>query len=202
MIEAEAAGARPIVNIQGERVALGPPRRDLLPTYQRWLNDFAILRTLALPPQPMTLEQETGWYDHVATAPGNVVFTIYEAASLHPLGTTGLHDIDHRHRTAEFGILIGEAAARGKGYGTETARLMLDYAFTALGLHNVMLRVYSFNLAGQRAYARAGFREFGRRRECQLMGGKLWGVIYMDCLAGEFTSPLLARVFQPDTPRA
>ncbi len=36
----------------------------------------------------------------------------------------------------------------GRGYGTETTRLMLDYAFTALGLHNVMLTVFVFNAAG------------------------------------------------------
>jgi RimJ/RimL family protein N-acetyltransferase len=65
-----------------------------------------------------------------------------------------------------------------------------------------MLRVYEFNLAGQRAYAKAGFRECGRRRQCQFMGGKLWDVILMECLATEFTSPVLHAVFAPDVPRA
>ncbi len=100
-----------------------------------------------------------------------------------------------------FGILIGESDARGRGHGAETARLMLDYAFTALGLHSVMLRVHEYNLAGRRAYGRAGFREFGRRRQVQLMGGHLWDTIYMDCLTSEFTSPVLGRVFAPDEPR-
>lgn len=36
----DRATVPPIVNITGERVALGPLRRDLLPDYQRWLNDF------------------------------------------------------------------------------------------------------------------------------------------------------------------
>jgi RimJ/RimL family protein N-acetyltransferase len=56
--------------------------------------------------------------------------------------------VDHRNRSATFGILIGEPECRGKGYGTETTRLMLDYAFTTLGLHNVMLTVFEFNPAG------------------------------------------------------
>jgi len=38
---------------------------------------------------------------------------------------------------------------------------MLDYAFTVQGLHAVMLTVYEYNRAGQRAYAKAGFRPFG-----------------------------------------
>jgi hypothetical protein len=54
--------------------------------------------------------------------------------------------------------VLGEADYRGRG---------LDYAFTALGLHNVMLSVHEFKHAGRRAYGKAGFREVGRRRECR-----------------------------------
>ncbi len=109
--------------------------------------------------------------------------------------------MDWRGRTAAFGIIIGEADCRGKGFGTEVTRLMLDYAFTALGLHSVMLTTDSFNLAGQAAYRKAGFKEFGRRRQCSFLGGELLDVVYMDCLASEFTSPVLGRVFVPDEPR-
>ena len=97
--------------------------------------------------------------------------------------------------------MIGEADARGKGYGTEATQLLLDYAFTALGLHSVMLTTDSYNLAGQAAYRKAGFKEFGRRRECALLNGTLHDWVYMDCLASEFTSPVLGAVFVPDTPR-
>ncbi|MHB8645618.1 MAG: GNAT family N-acetyltransferase [Thermomicrobiales bacterium] len=193
---------RPIVNIVGERVALGPIRRDLLPLYQRWINDFTTLRALAIPPLPLTIESETAWYDRAAIADASIVhFTIYETASWQPIGNADWSAIDYRNRTASFGILIGDPANRGKGYGTEATRLMLDYAFTALGLHSVMLTCYAFNEAGQHAYKKAGFREFGRRRECHWMGGKLWDEIYMECLASEFESPVLARIFAPDEPR-
>jgi len=195
-----ASSESPIINITGDKVALGPLRRDLLPLYERWINDFSTLLTLGLPPTAMTMEQETAWYDRAATSEQGMTFTIYERATGRPIGTTGLHDIDYRHRKAAFGIMIGEADCRGKGYGTETTRLILDYAFTALGLHNVMLTVFEYNLAGRRAYEKAGFREFGRRRQCRRMGGRLWDEVYMDCLATEFTSPLLGRIFVPDQP--
>jgi diamine N-acetyltransferase len=197
-----AAGAPPVVNIVGKSVALGPLQRGLLPTYQRWINDFAAARNLGVPPRPVSAEAETAWFDGVAANPHEVAFTIYERAAWRPIGNTGLHAVDHRNRTAEFGILIGEPDARGRGFGTEATRLMLDYAFTALGLHNVMLRVFAYNLAGLRAYQKAGFREFGRRREAVFMGGRLWDVVFMECLASEFTSPVLAGVFAPDEPRA
>lgn len=191
---------RPIVNILGEEVALGPMRRDLLSTYLRWINDFATLRTLGgVPPQPTTYEREVAWYEG---QPSNEVrFTIYERETWQPIGTTGLSDIDYRNRTATFGILIGEPAARGKGFGTEATALMLDYAFTALGLHNVLLTLAEFNHAGRRVYEKVGFRECGRRRECRWMAGKLWDTVYMECLSSDFASLILSTVFRPDDVR-
>ena len=191
----------PIINIAGDLVALGPLCRDLLPLYQRWINHFGTLRSIGASPRPMTAEAEAAWYDAHA-AGDDAPFTIYERSSWRPIGNTDLRDIDHRNRTATFGIMIGEPDARGKGYGTEATRLMLDYAFTALGLHNVMLSVYEYNRAGWHAYRKAGFQEIGRRRACRFMGGRYWDEIIMDCLSTEFTSPVLGEVFVPDQPRS
>ena len=129
------------------------------------------------------------------------MFTIYERETARPIGNTGLHGIDYRNSRATFGIMIGETDARGRGFGTEATRLMLDYAFTALGLRNVMLTVFAFNPAGIRAYEKAGFKEFGRRRQCRAMGGKLCDEVYMYCLPSESESPVLGRVFAPEDRR-
>ncbi|HEX5502485.1 MAG TPA: GNAT family protein [Thermomicrobiales bacterium] len=190
----------PLASIVGERVALGPLRRDLLPTYQRWINDFRVMRTRARPPRPATLEAQQAEYDYLAASDTRHFFTIYERATWRPIGGTGLQEIDERARSAWFAISIAEPDCRGRGYGTEATRLMLAYAFTTLGLHSVALTVYEFNLAGRRAYQKAGFRECGRRRQCRWLGGRLWDEISMECLASEFTGPPLARAALPDPP--
>ena len=134
----------------------------------------------------MTLEAEEQWYESASKSPGdNVRFTIYEKETLRPLGTTALYGVSHFHRTAEFGIMIGEKDCWGQGYGTETARLMLDYGFRRLGLHNIMLRVFSVNERAVRAYLRAGFQEIGWRRECLRIGDAVCDEIYMECLASD-----------------
>jgi len=185
---------QPILNLVGDKVALGPIRRELLPLYQRWINDFAVLHGLAVTgPRPMTAEGEAAWYDRLATSQTDVAFTIYERAALRPIGNVGLHQIDHFNRTAIFGIVIGEKDCWGKGYGTEATRLLLDYAFTALGLHNVILHVFAHNQRAIRTYQRAGFREIGRRREAHRRAGQAEDVVLMDCLATEFDSPVLRR---------
>ncbi len=187
----------PLVNVAGELITLGPVSIDLVPAITRWMNDFSGTMTLGAKPQgPVMEDTERRWVESLASS-DNRLFVIRERATGRPIGTTDLSDIDYRNRAATFGINIGEADARGRGYGTEATRLVLDYAFTVVGLHSVRLGVASFNAAGLRAYAKAGFRECGRWRECWWFAGKLWDEVLMDCLASEFTSPVLGQIFQP-----
>ena len=192
----------PVFNIEGDLVALGPARRDLIPVYLRWVNDVGTTRTLAIQPRPLTLEQEIAWYDSTATDESRHFFTIYERATGRPIGNCELAAIDVLNRRGEVGIMIGESQMRGRGYGTEAMRLLLDFAFTALGLHSVMLSVYAYNPAAYRSYQKAGFRELGRRREAHWYNGRFWDEIFMDILASEFESPVLARVLTPDENRS
>jgi diamine N-acetyltransferase len=199
MAESDTA-LTPILNIVGEKVALGPMHRDLLPFVTRWTNDLAARRNIGAP-LPQTLEQRIARYEYDATDEESVDFAVYERATWRPIGTVGLFDINDRNGRAEFGIFIGEQEARGKGYGTEATRLVLDYAFAVRGLRNVGLTVAEWNVAGRRAYARAGFVEYGRRRACWWMNGRWWDQVHMDAIASEFVSPIVGRIFQPDAPR-
>lgn len=167
----------PVVNIVGDAVALGPGRRELVPILYRWDNDFAMRRTQGGTPAPWTLEREYAAYDGEGGDPRHVSFIVYRRVDWRPIGFTAWHYIDQRHGSASFVLGIGEADCRGKGYGTEATRLMLDYAFTALGLHSALCTVYATNPGGLRAYQKAGFREFGRRREAHWMGGHRWDEI-------------------------
>ena len=125
---------QPIINIHGELVALGPRHRDHVPLFLRWINDFAVTRTYGMHFRTRTLEAMQANYEEGSKGGRDYAdFTIYERATLRPIGSTALAEIDHFDRTAKYGILIGEQRCWGKGYGTETTRLMLDYGFTGLG---------------------------------------------------------------------
>jgi len=191
---------QPVINIRGAQLAIGPWRRELVDTYLRWFNDMAIARTLNRPRQ-VTMAELQASMQAQETDSSVQGFTIYTQDGWTPIGNAALTNIDFRDRTCDFEIVIGEASARGKGYGTEATRLVLDHAFTVLGMRNVMLKVYEFNLAGIRAYEKAGFRQFGRRRQATEMNGKPWDVIYMECIRDEFQSPVLGEIFKPDQPR-
>jgi diamine N-acetyltransferase len=187
--------------IEGDRVALGPIERDSMPLFYRWFNDPEMMRTAGIGDGPWTLERVEAWTKRFGGDSSEAWFMVYLRDTGQPIGFAGLRDIDERHGTAEYAISIGEASARGKGYGTEATRLMLDYAFIARGLHSVLLDAAEYNPGGIRAYQKAGFREIGRRHESDVMGGKRWDTVFMQALASEFESPLLGQIFVPDQPR-
>ena len=196
MSSAALPDADVILILRGKSVALGPLRRDLTTLYQRWMNDLRVTRTLAAPSLPVSVEAETTWVDQ-ALLGSDPIFTIYEEATLRPIGTVGLHDIKCEHGTAEFGLLIGATDVWGRGFGTEVTSLMLSYAFDVLGLHSVQLVVYANNPGALRAYERAGFRRSGDRREALKVGRRRYDAIYMDALASEFAPSAAHDILHP-----
>jgi RimJ/RimL family protein N-acetyltransferase len=112
---------------------------------------------------------------------GKVVqMMICERETGRAVGSVYIRDIEPIHQKAEYGIFIGEDDARGKGYGTAAARLMIKYCFEEMKLHRLFLRVYAENEQAIRSYEKAGFVKEaylhddvyvdGRYRDIVLMG--------------------------------
>src|SRR6266487_3774682 len=169
--------------VEGERVALGPLRLDLVPTYQRWENDLEVANGNGRV-MPFTLEAERDRVAGRSSKPDCLDFTVYDRADQTPIGWSTLAGIDHRNGTAEFGIHLGER--RGQGLGTEATLLTLDWGFTMLGLHNIMLATAAWNQRAIRVYTKVGFREVGRRRSAGVTMGRRYDAVFMDLLASEF----------------
>lgn len=198
-VESDLSSEKPILNILGEKVALGPVQKSMLPHFSRWGNDFSVAVMAGGHLRPVSQEESEARYERLAgeRSAHFIEFALYERASLRLIGRANLRHIDQLMRTAEYGIIIGEKDCWGKGYGTETTILMLDYAFTALDLHNVLLKTSGYNERAVRAYTRAGFRVMGRWREAARLGGQVHDVIFMDCLRTEFRSPFSKVVDLP-----
>ncbi len=189
-----ADSTQPILNIVGDKVALGPLSRELLYELDlTWGNDFEVTKTHGKPSSPVTAEMVAAKYERILQAHDELWFLLYERSTLRPIGTTFFSQMVRLYQTAEFNLTIGAKDCWGRGYGTETTRLMLRYAFATLGFNMIWLRVHSTNQRGVQAYLRAGFREAGRLREAQRRGQEAIDVVYMDCLAREF----LASELQP-----
>lgn len=189
---------QPVITLAGDKVAIGPLRRDLVPLYHAWISNPETTQYLSESGTVISLEEEFAWFEAQLRKTDARFFTIYSLPDYQPVGTVNLHQINHRHHKANLGIMIGEPGMRGQGLGTEAVELVVDFGFHAMGLHNIWLTTYDFNIAGQRAYLKAGFKEVGRRRQCRYLNGRFWDEIHFDLLATEFTRSRLASRLEAD----
>jgi len=155
---------------------------DIGSKWVKWMNDRAVYDTFGGHGEQTTL---SGVNKVLQDLKGHRFFIVLSDGDT-LIGQISIHDIDHLNRHAFLGIMIGETEHHGKGYGTEAVRLILDYGFNQLNLHNIMLSVHEDNLAGIACYKKIGFKESGRRREWIFKNGKYIDVIYMDILESEF----------------
>ncbi len=193
--EVSRVAGEPQVVLTGERVCLGPVRKDLIPVYQRWINDPEVNLFLTLWGTVLSLEDEEKWYEGINSRTDRI-FTVYHRESMVPIGNTGLHRVDFRHGSAELGIVLGEKEYWGQGLGTEAVRLVVDFGLTALGLNSIRLRVLEHNLRAVRCYEKAGFRTAGRFRQAMKVGSRLYDEVLMDVVASEFVSPVLGGILK------
>ena len=164
--------------LEGEKVYLSPINVDDYPIYTKWVNNPNINKYLTIQNKLISLFNEREILEGLSKE--EFVFAIVKCDNDELIGNVGLQNIDYKNGNAELGIFIGEEDNLSKGYGSEAIKLLLNYAFNNLRLHNIMLTVYADNLRAIKAYTKCGFKEFGRRREALFRDGHYIDVIYME----------------------
>ena len=170
--------------ITGEHLYLSPVNADDAETYIKWMNDKDMAVDFSQYPCVVATKNDLKWLFEPDEGIQRYAIVLHDGDTL--IGGIALQNINHLNRNAFVGIFIGEAENRGKGYGTEAVRLIVNYGFKTLNLNNISLSVNAENYAGIACYKKAGFKEYGRRRECFFKNGKYLDMIYMDVLAREF----------------
>lgn len=183
-----------IVKVSGDKVSLAPVEHADAELWCRWLNDLEVAIPLGDEAySTITTEAMTADYEDIAKN-GDTVYTIVDNETERAIGRCLLFNSDRVNRTAMIGIFIGEKDYWNKGYGGEALNLLLDYCFTLLNLHSVMLGAYSFNKRAIACYKKAGFKEIGRRREVRIIGESMYDIVMMDMLSAEFTKSRLKHL--------
>lgn len=144
--------------IKGEKIMLRPMTEADTDLIVNWRNQEFVRKNFIYQ-KPFTASGHMKWIETMIETGRAEQFIICEKSSGRPIGSTYLRDIDYDYRKAEYGIFIGEEDAIGKGYGTETARHMIGYAFDVLKLHKVTLRLLADNKAAAGSYQKAGFEQ-------------------------------------------
>jgi ribosomal-protein-serine acetyltransferase len=78
--------------------------------------------------------------------------------------------IDWEHKNTELGYWLG-ASFQGRGLAIRACRIMINHAFSELGLHRVEIRCIRENSRSRRIPVKLGFVEEGILREVRLRRG-------------------------------
>jgi ribosomal-protein-alanine N-acetyltransferase len=161
--------------LKGERVLLRPVKRSDISYFLKWFNDPEVLQYVGLY-LPMTEMYEEKFIEELGTTRVRsdviLVIEVIEGHSTKPIGSCGLHQINPKDHDSVFGIVIGEKDYWSKGYGTEAARLLINYGFQQLNLHRISSAAVAFNERSIKLHRKLGFREEGRRREAVFKNGR------------------------------
>jgi RimJ/RimL family protein N-acetyltransferase len=149
--------------LEGNLVRLRPKTLGDAPRDYAWRRDPELSSFDALLPTTATYDEFLREYQYELAnlGPRRKRFAI-ETRDGHHIGNCSLYNIDERRRQAELGIMIGDRAYWGRGYGTDTVRTLVAYAFRELPVDRVYLYTLDWNLRAQHSFAKAGFKEVAR----------------------------------------
>ncbi len=179
--------------LTGERIALRRHVPANLEAFRRWYSDPEVARLTRYQEGPMRSDEIERFFMARVIGPDSLALAVHIRDSDRLIGTCALSQLDGDNGSAMFHITIGEKDCWGLGYGTEATELMLEHAFTRLGLHRVALTVFSFNERAIRSYRKVGFLVEGRAREAIWRDGRYWDEIGMSILEDDWRERRLQR---------
>ncbi|MDR1182093.1 MAG: GNAT family N-acetyltransferase [Bacteroidales bacterium] len=89
---------------------------------------------------------------------------ICECSNGKPIGLIDLFDFNPKHLRAKVGMLI-HTDYRQNGYASEALKLLIDYAFTTLNLHQLSCTLTPDNIGSIKLFQKHGFILTGTKKE-------------------------------------
>jgi N-acetyltransferase len=150
------------------------------------LTDPEVMRFMS--PPPATVERFAwfiDWSRREREAGRYLAFALVPHAQAAPVGVLQLRQLEPEFRTAEWGVAMAPQYW-GAGLFLDAARLLLDFAFTELGVHRLEARAALANSRSQAAMRKLGAVQEGvLRRSLTTADGQrldqvLWSLLDED----------------------
>ena len=94
------------------------------------------------------------------------------------IGLLDLFDFDPHNRRAACGILVAQAY-QGKGFGSRGMALLVDYAFSFLGLRQVYVHIPAHNIACLHLCEHCGFERTAVLKDWVVTGNRHYTDVYV-----------------------
>ena len=167
--------------IEGNRLRLWSLEKFDVARNYHWANDPELVHLTGMSPYPRAMLDIERWYEAICTSLNLKLFAIKTLEGEY-IGNIEISDIDWRCGRGEIGVLIGERAWHGQGYGSEAINLMLDFAFGQMRLHRVEARVLAHNTRARHTFERCGFIQEGIDREAFFSNGAYASIVRFSLL--------------------
>ena len=132
-----------------------------LDTFAEWESRDDVIEHFCLD-RKRNLDTLTDDFHDVTHDPSGKWLTIRLKGNRKPIGRIGINDIDPINNSMNLKIIyIGDACYRGKGYGSESIRAVLEYAFSEMDLHRVAIDHFLDDVVSEHLYDSIGFRKEG-----------------------------------------
>ena len=172
---------------ESSRIKLRKMTKEDAELYNKWRNDMEVMHSTNPSLDIYTIDSTNEFVEHVILGSSTAKsYIIVEKADEIVIGIISLINIDYKNRNAECIIDIGEKEYWGKGYGSESLKLLLDYVFYEMNLHRVSFKVFSFNDRAINLYNKIGFHKEGNSRQSLFRNGKWHDIIHMGILKNEY----------------
>ena len=158
-----------------------PEPRDAISLYSQ-KNDAEVASLLGGFSKGYSEADITDWIEAHRNRSDEIIFIIADQNTDMCLGHVGFYDINHRIRSAEFAIMIGNKDAWGRGLGRAIAAHMVRYGFEWLNLNRIELSVLATNTRAIALYEKIGFSHEGVKRQSQYKNGHYIDVCFMAIL--------------------
>lgn len=142
--------------------------------YLRWINDPEVVRYTESRFARHSAEELRAYIAAANASDDALLLAIETLPEGRHIGNIKLGAINWIHRTADIGLIIGDRACWGRGYGSAAIACLAVYAFDRLGLEKLSAGIYAPNEGCIRAFAKAGFVEEGvLRSQCRFEAGRV-----------------------------
>lgn len=173
--------------LEGELVRLREYKQEDVKLAYKYINDPEILLNLGFGiPYPISLEKEQEWFDNQSKNKDTYNFAIESLEDVTYIGGCDIKWVYWKNSTVEVGIFIGNQQFRGKGYGTDAMKVLIDFLFNQANINRIQLSTYSFNQRAYKSFKKYGFKEEGRLRQRMFRHGKYHDEIIMGLLKEEY----------------
>jgi RimJ/RimL family protein N-acetyltransferase len=175
-----------------EHICLAPIDHEKDPEIEaRWTNDAYYLRMLdPNPARPLSVGQVKKRYEalekEIEEEKNSFHFTIRLREDDRLIGFAAVQHIEWSNGIGQVHLGIGEAAERGKGYGSEALRLVIRFGFGELNLYRLGAMIPEYNPVALHVFKQAGFVEEVRRRQALNRDGRRWDLLHLGLLSTEW----------------